>query len=247
MARRDREAAMARRGREAAIARRRAWIGMAMAIPATVAFTPFHPPETPPGEPHVITPAQPVAAATSVAPAPAVVVATPAPAVVAATPVVTAQPVVAAKPVAPAQPVVAATPVAAVPAAQSLPPSAAAAAPPDRDVGSIVVDAALTRLGAPYAWGAAGPDSFDCSGLVVWAFHQAGITLPHSSQALASGGQPVALDQMEPGDVISLFPDASHVGIYVGDGRMIHASFDDVPVAVESLFRAPINNVRRYR
>lgn len=228
------------------MARRGMWLGMAMAIPATVAFTPFHPPETPPGEPHVVTPAQPVAvatpaapaqpvaAATPVVPAPAVVVAPPvvtAQPVVAATPAVTAQPVVPPKPVAPAQPVVAATPV----------------APPDRDVGSIVVDAALTRLGAPYEWGAAGPDSFDCSGLVVWAFHQAGITLPHSSQALASGGQPVALDQMEPGDVISLFPDASHVGIYVGDGRMIHASFDNVPVAVESLFRAPINNVRRYR
>ena len=92
---------------------------------------------------------------------------------------------------------------------------------PDRDVGPIVANAALTRLGAPYAWAAAGPDAFDCSGLVVWAFHQAGLTLPRSSQALAAGGQPVSLDQMQPGDVISLFPDASHVGIYVGDGRMV--------------------------
>jgi cell wall-associated NlpC family hydrolase len=126
------------------------------------------------------------------------------------------------------------TPVAAVPA-------------PDRDVGSIVVNAALTRLGAPYAWAATGPDAFDCSGLVVWAFHQAGLTLPHSSQALASGGEPVALDQMQPGDVIVLFPDASHVGIYVGDGRMIHAQFEGEPVVVESLYRAPIHTVRRYR
>ena len=136
-------------------------------------------------------------------------------------------------PVPPAQPVVALAPVAAVPA-------------PDRDVGAIVVNAALTRLGAPYAWAATGPDAFDCSGLVVWAFHQAGLTLPHSSQALASGGQPVALDQMRPGDVIVLFPDASHVGIYLGDGRMIHAQFEGEPVVVESLFRAPIHNVRRY-
>jgi cell wall-associated NlpC family hydrolase len=81
----------------------------------------------------------------------------------------------------------------------------------------------------------------------VWSFHQAGLTLPRSSQALASGGQPIPLDQMRPGDVISLFPDASHVGIYVGDGRMVHAQFEGQPVVVASLYRAPIHNVRRYR
>jgi cell wall-associated NlpC family hydrolase len=113
-------------------------------------------------------------------------------------------------------------------------------------VGSIVVSAALTKVGAPYAWAATGPDAFDCSGLVVWAFRQAGLALPRSSEALASGGQPVAPHQMQPGDVISLFPDASHVGIYVGHGRMIHAQFEGLPVIVESLRGAPIHNVRRY-
>lgn len=148
----------------------------------------------------------------------------------------------------PAQPVVAVTPVPAAPATpQSLTPGPARFPIPDRDVGPIVANAALTRLGAPYAWAAAGPDAFDCSGLVVWAFHQAGLTLPRSSQALASGGQPVSPDQMQPGDVISLFPDASHVGIYVGDGRMVHAQFEGLPVIVESLRGAPIHNVRRYR
>ena len=66
-------------------------------------------------------------------------------------------------------------------------------------------------------------------------------------KALASGGQPVQLDQMRPGDVISLFPDASHVGIYVGGGRMVHAQFEGQPVIVASLYRTPIHNVRRYR
>ena len=132
-------------------------------------------------------------------------------------------------PAPPAQPVVAMTPVAAVPAAPQNPPPGPAAVPaPDRDVGAIVVNAALSRLGAPYVWAATGPDAFDCSGLVVWAFHQAGLTLPHSSQALASGGEPVALDQMQPGDVVVLFPDASHVGIYVGDGRRVHPQFEGV-------------------
>ncbi|MEI6254646.1 MAG: NlpC/P60 family protein, partial [Mycobacteriaceae bacterium] len=130
---------------------------------------------------------------------------------------------------------------------QSLPPGPGSMPIPDRDVGSIVANAALTRIGAPYAWAGVGPDAFDCSGLVVWAFHQAGLTLPRSSQALASGGQPVALDQIQPGDVIIFFPDASHVGIYVGDGRMIHAQFEGLPVIVESLRGAPINSVRRYR
>lgn len=185
------------------MARRTTWIGLAMAIPATVAFSPMDRPGTPPGPP----PAQPQVAST-------------------------------------AQPGAAVTPTPAAPALAAAPPGGLPA--PDRDVGSIVVEAALTKLGAPYAWAAAGPDAFDCSGLVVWAYLQAGITLPRSSQALASGGQPVALDQMRPGDVISLFPDASHVGIYVGDGRMIHAQFEGLPVEVQSLWRAPIHNVRRY-
>ena len=56
--------------------------------------------------------------------------------------------------------------------------------------GEIAVQAALTRVGSPYSWGAAGPGAFDCSGLVMWAYQQAGIALPHSSQALAAGGTP---------------------------------------------------------
>ena len=220
------------------MARRGVWIGMAVAIPATVAFTPFHPLEPVLQDPNVVAQPQPVVATTPVATAQPVVT---------TTPVATAQPVVATTPVTAAQPVVATTPVAAAPAtAQGLPAGSSAMAAPDRDVGSIVVNAALTRVGAPYVWGDAGPDSFDCSGLVVWAFHQAGITVPHSSEALATGGQPVALDQMQPGDVISFFPDASHVGIYVGDGRVIHASFEGLPVTVESLYTAPINAVRHY-
>lgn len=192
------------------MARRRAWIALAMAIPATVAFTPGPlpgpPPGPPPQVPQVVARAQPVVAMTTAPAAPA-----PAPAPPAA-----------------------------------LPPGPGSIPIPDRDVGPIVVNAALTRIGAPYAWAGAGPDAFDCSGLVVWAFHQAGLTLPRSSQALAAGGQPVPLDQIRPGDVIIFFPDASHVGIYVGDRRMIHAPFEGTPVAVEWLNDSPIHSVRRY-
>ena len=79
-----------------------------------------------------------------------------------------------------------------------------------------------------------------------WAFQQAGLFLPRSSYALAAGGQPVSLDQMQPGDVVVQYSDASHVGIYVGDGLMVHASTYGIPVRVESVHSAPIYNVRRY-
>ena len=112
--------------------------------------------------------------------------------------------------------------------------------------GSTAVQAALTRLGSPYVWAAAGPGAFDCSGLVMWSFQQAGVYLPHSSQALAAGGQPVSMDEMQPGDVVTYYSDASHVGLYVGGGMIVHASTYGIPVAVESVSNAPIYNVRRY-
>jgi peptidoglycan DL-endopeptidase CwlO len=112
--------------------------------------------------------------------------------------------------------------------------------------GPIAVQAALTRIGSPYSWGASGPSAFDCSGLVMWAFGQAGVHLPHSSQALARGGQPVSMDQMQPGDVINYYSDASHTAIYIGDGMMVHASTYGTPVRVAPINNAPIYNVRRY-
>jgi cell wall-associated NlpC family hydrolase len=112
--------------------------------------------------------------------------------------------------------------------------------------GTIAVQAALTRIGDPYVWGGAGPNQFDCSGLVMWAYQQAGISLPHSSQALAQGGQPVSMDQMQPGDLITYYSDASHVAMYVGDGMMVHASTYGQPVKVAPVNNAPIHNIRRY-
>ncbi|BAX93221.1 peptidoglycan hydrolase RipC [Mycobacterium shigaense] len=110
-----------------------------------------------------------------------------------------------------------------------------------------VVQAALTQVGTPYSWGGAAPGGFDCSGLVMWAFQQAGISLPHSSQAQASGGQPVALSDLQPGDVLTFYSDASHSGIYVGDGMVIHSSTYGVPVRVVPMNSAgPIHDARRY-
>jgi len=110
-----------------------------------------------------------------------------------------------------------------------------------------VVQAALTQVGSSYVWGGAAPGGFDCSGLVMWAFQQAGISLPHSSQAQSQGGQPVALSDLQPGDVLTFYSDASHSGIYVGDGMVIHSSTYGVPVRVVPMNAAgPIHDARRY-
>ncbi|WP_407665706.1 peptidoglycan hydrolase RipC [Mycolicibacillus parakoreensis] len=134
------------------------------------------------------------------------------------------------------------------------PPEAVPGGPPDAllpgagsGAGSVAVQAALTRVGSPYSWGGSGPGAFDCSGLVMWAFQQAGISLPHSSYALAAGGQPVSLSELQPGDVLSFYSDASHVGLYIGDGMIVHASTYGVPVAVVPMTASgPIYNARRY-
>ncbi|OBI77362.1 peptidoglycan hydrolase RipC [Mycobacterium sp. E740] len=153
----------------------------------------------------------------------------------------------------PAPPVAAPAPVppggnpailAAPPAPGAIPPGDMA--PPVGGHSATVIQAALSRIGSPYSWGGSGPNAFDCSGLVMWSFQQAGISLPHSSQALASGGQPVSRDQMQPGDLVTYYSDASHVAIYIGDGMMVHASTYGTPVRVAPVDNAPIYNVRRY-
>lgn len=135
------------------------------------------------------------------------------------------------------------------PAIMAMPvPPVPEAAPPlsGSDGGAAVVQAALTRVGAPYSWGATGPDAFDCSGLIKWAFLQSGKSLPRSSQALAAGGRPVAVPDLQPGDIVTFYPDASHAGIYIGDGNMVHASTYGTPVKVAPISSAPIYNARRY-
>jgi peptidoglycan DL-endopeptidase CwlO len=146
-----------------------------------------------------------------------------------------------------------ATLAAAAPAPEALPPGGGQpggplpGAAPGSGEGATAVQAALTQVGSAYSWGGASPGGFDCSGLVMWAFQQAGIALPHSSQALAHGGQPVALSDLQPGDVLTFYSDASHAGIYIGDGLMVHSSTYGVPVRVVPMTSSgPIYNARRY-
>ena len=92
-----------------------------------------------------------------------------------------------------------------------------------RGVGVEAVRAAQSQLGKPYKWGATGPNSYDCSGLTSWAFKKAGVTLPRSSSDQARVGSAVSFANMQPGDLVFYYQPVSHVGIYVGDGKMINA------------------------
>ncbi|MCD0447921.1 C40 family peptidase [Actinocorallia sp. API 0066] len=89
---------------------------------------------------------------------------------------------------------------------------------------AVATRAALDQLGDPYVWAAAGPDSFDCSGLVIWAWAQAGRPgLPHYTGALYDLGTKIARSALKPGDLVFFNSGRSHMGIYVGQGRFVHA------------------------
>lgn len=109
-----------------------------------------------------------------------------------------------------------------------------------------VVAAALSKLGSPYGWGAAGPTEFDCSGLMYWAYQQQGKSIPRTSQAQLAGGQSVSQDQLQPGDIVAYYPGATHVGMYIGDGKIVHASDYGIPVQVVPVDSMPIVGASRY-
>lgn len=112
--------------------------------------------------------------------------------------------------------------------------------------GSGAVGAALTRLGSPYGWGAAGPSQFDCSGLMLWAYQQQGKTIPRTSQAQLAGGTPVSRAELQPGDIVGYYPGVTHVGMYIGNGQLVHASDYGIPVQVVSVDSMPWAGAVRY-
>ena len=125
--------------------------------------------------------------------------------------------------------------------------AAATPAPaPATSVGQDIANNAQSKIGSPYVWGAAGPNSFDCSGLTSWAYAQVGKNIPRTSDAQASAGTPVAINALQPGDIVSYYGGASHVGIYIGDGKIVHALNSDAPVRIDSLNYMPINNAVRF-
>jgi peptidoglycan DL-endopeptidase CwlO len=113
-------------------------------------------------------------------------------------------------------------------------PTAVTTVAPPSHYGGGVVGAAMAQLNKPYVWGAAGPDVFDCSGLVVYAYGTVGVSLPHSSYALWNAGVYVSRDQLQPGDLV-FFDGLGHVGIYIGGGQFIHAPHTGDVVKISSL------------
>jgi cell wall-associated NlpC family hydrolase len=108
--------------------------------------------------------------------------------------------------------------------------------PTANTVGAQALQAALARRGDPYVWGAAGPGQFDCSGLVVWAYGQEGIALPHYTGSLWNSGVHVARADLEPGDLVFFCADISHVGIYVGNGLMVDAPDFGQDVQIQPIY-----------
>lgn len=109
-----------------------------------------------------------------------------------------------------------------------------------------VVAAALSKLGSPYSWGATGPDAFDCSGLMFWSYQQEGKSIPRTSSAQIAGGQSVSVNDLQPGDIVGYYPGVTHVGMYIGDGKIVHASDYGIPVQVVPVDSMPIQGAARY-
>jgi cell wall-associated NlpC family hydrolase len=105
---------------------------------------------------------------------------------------------------------------------------------PSSGHGGDVVSIAMQYLGVPYVWGGESPGGFDCSGLVVFAYAQIGISLPHYTGALWNVGTPVSADQLEPGDLV-FFYGLGHVGIYIGGGQFVHAPHTGDVVKISTL------------
>ena len=100
--------------------------------------------------------------------------------------------------------------------------------------------AAQSKLGSPYVYGASGPDSFDCSGLTSWAFAQAGITIPRTSQAQANAGTRIySQSDLKIGDLVLFYGDLHHVGFYAGNGQVLHAPRTGTVVRYESIDNMP--------
>jgi cell wall-associated NlpC family hydrolase len=107
------------------------------------------------------------------------------------------------------------------------------------------LDTALGKIGSPYRYGAAGPNAFDCSGLVKWSFAKAGIPLPRTSRAQSTVGTPVSKADLRPGDLVFFYSPVSHVAIYIGGGKVVHASTSSSPVKISNLSAMPFHNARR--
>ncbi|MGY0492284.1 NlpC/P60 family protein [Streptomyces sp. WG-D5] len=104
---------------------------------------------------------------------------------------------------------------------------------------------AYDALGSPYVWGATGPSAFDCSGLTQAAYKAAGVSLPRTTYSQIDAGQRVPKSQLQPGDLVFFYSSISHVGLYIGGGRMIHAPNPSAPVRIAPIDEMPFAGATR--
>jgi peptidoglycan DL-endopeptidase CwlO len=107
------------------------------------------------------------------------------------------------------------------------------------------VKTACAQIGKPYIFGAVGPNSFDCSGLTQYSWGKAGVSLTHYTGAQWNEGTVVSRSNARPGDLVFFYSDHHHVGMYVGNGLMVHASRSGVPVKMAKIDTVPIAGFRR--
>ncbi|MFF7213499.1 NlpC/P60 family protein [Streptomyces sp. NPDC008238] len=110
---------------------------------------------------------------------------------------------------------------------------------PASSLAAAALAAAKTKIGSPYVYGATGPSSFDCSGLTSWAYAQAGAGIPRTSQAQANAGTRLSMSQLAPGDLVIFYGDQHHVGLYAGNGMVLHAPRTGTVVRYESINNMP--------
>lgn len=103
---------------------------------------------------------------------------------------------------------------------------------------------ARAQIGRPCLWGAAGPDAYDCSSLTQAAWKAAGVLLPRTAQEQSGAGALVPLTDIRPGDLIFFYDSIDHVGLYTGNGLMIHAPSPGTPIREESIFHAGAAAIR---
>ncbi|HEY2222389.1 C40 family peptidase [Actinomycetospora sp.] len=125
-------------------------------------------------------------------------------------------------------------------AAPAAKPAAKPAADQPSSTAAEAIEAAESKLGKPYVWGATGPNSFDCSGLMQFAFEKAGADLPRTSAAQSKVGDKVSMDDLKPGDLIFLYSPVSHVVMYVGNGKVIEA-----PNSGEDVRYTPLSKIQK--
>jgi cell wall-associated NlpC family hydrolase len=109
----------------------------------------------------------------------------------------------------------------------------------------VAVDFALSQIGDVYSYGATGMSAWDCSGLTMVAWGQAGVSLPHSSAAQASYGRPVSASELQPGDLVFYYSPISHVAIYIGNGTIVHAARPGEGVRLSDLYAMPFTGAVR--